>query len=376
MAKRDYYDTLGINKGASAPEIKKAYRKMAIKFHPDKNPDDKTAEDKFKEAAEAYEILSDGDKKARYDQYGHQAFEGGGGFGGGGNMNMDDIFSQFGDIFGGGGGGGGGFGGFGGFGGQRQRVVKGSNLRIRVKLTLEEIANGVEKKVKVKRKRQANGVTYKTCSTCNGSGQVTRITNTILGRMQTASPCTTCGGAGQSIDKRPSNSDSQGFVVEEETVSIKIPAGVVDGMQLKVTGKGNAAPGNGVSGDLLVAITEESHPTLQREGDNLHYDLYVSLPDAILGSSIEIDTVTGKVRLKIEAGVQSGKILRLRGKGIPNINGYSRGDLLVHINVWTPKTLSKEQKSFFEKMKTDEHFSPKPESSDKSFFEKVKDMFS
>jgi molecular chaperone DnaJ len=284
-------------------------------------------------------------------------------------MNMDDIFSQFGDIFGGGGG-------FGGFGSQRQRVAKGSNLRIRVKLTLKEIANGVEKKVKVKRKRQADGVSYKTCSTCNGTGQVTRITNTILGRMQTASPCTPCGGSGQIIDKRPSNSDSQGFVIDEETVSIKIPAGVVDGMQLKVTGKGNASPGNGVSGDLLVAITEESHPILQREGDNLHYDLYVSLSEAILGSSIEIDTVTGKVRLKIEAGVQSGKILRLRSKGIPNINGYSRGDLLVHINVWTPKTLSKEQKSFFEKMKNDEHFSPKPESSDKSFFEKVKDMFS
>ncbi|MDG2498014.1 MAG: DnaJ C-terminal domain-containing protein, partial [Flavobacteriaceae bacterium] len=214
------------------------------------------------------------------------------------------------------------------------------------------------------------------CSTCNGQGQVTRITNTILGRMQTASPCNVCGGTGQIIDNRPPNSDAQGFLVEEETVSIKIPAGVVDGMQLKVTGKGNAAPGNGISGDLLVAITEETHPTLQREGDNLHYDLYVSVPDAILGSSIEIDAVTGKVRLKIEAGVQSGKILRLRGKGIPNVNGYSRGDLLVHINVWTPKTLSKEQKSFFEKMKTDEHFSPKPESSDKSFFEKVKDMFS
>ena len=225
MAKRDYYDILGINKGASAAEIKKAYRKMAVKFHPDKNPDDKTAEDKFKEAAEAYEILSDPDKKARFGQYGHQAFEGGG-FGGGGGMNMDDIFSQFGDIFGGGGGG---FGGFGG--GQRQRVMKGSNLRIRVKLTLEEIANGVEKKVKVKRKMQAKGVTYKTCSVCNGQGQVTRITNTILGRMQTASPCNACGGTGQSIDKRPSNSDSQGFVVEEETVSIKIPAGVVDGMQ-------------------------------------------------------------------------------------------------------------------------------------------------
>ncbi len=368
MAKRDYYDILGVNKGSSASEIKKAYRKKAVKFHPDKNPDDKKAEEKFKEAAEAYEVLSDGDKKARYDQYGHQAFEGGG-FGGGGSMNMDDIFSQFGDIFGGGGG-------FGGFGSQRQRVAKGSNLRIRVKLTLEEIANGVEKKVKVKRKRQADGVSYKTCSTCNGSGQVTRITNTILGRMQTASTCTACGGSGQIIDKRPSNSDSQGFVIDEETVSIKIPAGVVDGMQLKVTGKGNASAGNGISGDLLVAISEESHPTLQREGDNLHYDLYVSLSEAILGSSIEIETVTGKVRLKIEAGVQSGKILRLRSKGIPNINGYSRGDLLVHINVWTPKTLSKEQKSFFEKMKNDEHFSPKPESSDKSFFEKVKDMFS
>ena len=368
MAKRDYYDILGVNKGSSPSEIKKAYRKKAVKFHPDKNPDDKKAEEKFKEAAEAYEVLSDGDKKARYDQYGHQAFEGGG-FGGGGSMNMDDIFSQFGDIFGGGGG-------FGGFGSQRQRVAKGSNLRIRVKLTLEEIANGVEKKVKVKRKRQADGVSYKTCSTCNGTGQVTRITNTILGRMQTASPCTACGGSGQIIDKRPSNSDSQGFVIDEETVSIKIPAGVVDGMQLKVTGKGNASAGNGISGDLLVAISEESHPTLQREGDNLHYDLYVSLSEAILGSSIEIETVTGKVRLKIEAGVQSGKILRLRSKGIPNINGYSRGDLLVHINVWTPKTLSKEQKSFFEKMKNDEHFSPKPESSDKSFFEKVKDMFS
>lgn len=368
MAKRDYYDILGVNKGSSPSEIKKAYRKKAVKFHPDKNPDDKKAEEKFKEAAEAYEVLSDGDKKARYDQYGHQAFDGGG-FGGGGSMNMDDIFSQFGDIFGGGGG-------FGGFGSQRQRVAKGSNLRIRVKLTLEEIANGVEKKVKVKRKRQADGVSYKTCSTCNGTGQVTRITNTILGRMQTASPCTACGGSGQIIDKRPSNSDSQGFVIDEETVSIKIPAGVVDGMQLKVTGKGNASAGNGISGDLLVAISEESHPTLQREGDNLHYDLYVSLSEAILGSSIEIETVTGKVRLKIEAGVQSGKILRLRSKGIPNINGYSRGDLLVHINVWTPKTLSKEQKSFFEKMKNDEHFSPKPESSDKSFFEKVKDMFS
>ncbi|WP_299889323.1 molecular chaperone DnaJ [uncultured Lacinutrix sp.] len=372
MAKKDYYETLGLSKGASASEIKKAYRKKAIEFHPDKNPDDATAEAKFKEAAEAYEVLSDENKKARYDQFGHQAFEGGGGFGGGG-MNMDDIFSQFGDIFGGGFGGGG-FSGFGG--GQRQRRVKGSNLRIRVKLTLEEIANGVEKKIKVKRKIQAEGTTYKTCSTCNGSGQVTRVTNTILGRMQTASPCTTCGGAGETIDKKPSGADNQGLKVSEETISVKIPAGVVDGMQLKVSGKGNDAPGNGIAGDLLVAIEEQNHDTLQREGDNLHYDLYVSISDAVLGTSKEIDTVTGKVRIKIEAGLQSGKILRLRGKGIPSINGYGKGDLLVHVNVWTPKTLSKQQKEFFENMKDDEHFSPKPEQSDKSFFEKVKDMFS
>jgi len=373
--KEDFYEILGVNKSASAAEIKKAYRKMALKYHPDKNPDDKTAEDKFKKAAEAYEVLSDADKKSRYDQFGHQAFEGGGGFGGGfggGGMNMDDIFSQFGDIFGGDGGFGGGFGG----GGSRQRMVKGSNLRIRVTLTLEEIANGVEKKIKVKRKKQAEGTTYKTCSTCNGTGQVTRITNTILGRMQTASPCNTCGGAGQMIDKKPANADSHGLVQTDETVSIKIPAGVVDGMQLKVSGKGNEAPGNGISGDLLVAIQEEDHATLQREGDNLHYDLYVSLPDAVLGTSKEIDAVTGKVRIKIEPGVQSGKILRLRGKGIPSVNGYGKGDLLVHVNVWTPKTLSKEQKQFFEKMQDDDHFNPKPESSDKSFFEKVKDMFS
>ena len=375
MAKQDYYETLGVTKSATAAEIKKAYRKMALKFHPDKNPDDKGAEDKFKQAAEAYEVLSDADKKARYDQFGHQAFDGSGGFGGGGGgMNMDDIFSQFGDIFGGAFGGGGG--GFSGFGGQRQRVVKGSNLRIRVKLTLEEIANGVEKKIKVKRKKQAKGTTYKTCSTCNGSGQVTRITNTILGRMQTAAACNTCGGAGEMIDKKPDGADAQGLIVSEETVSIKIPAGVVDGMQLKVSGKGNEAPGNGVSGDLLVAIQEEDHESLQREGDNLHYDLYVSLPDAVLGTSKEIDTVTGKVRIKIEPGVQSGKILRLRGKGIPSINGYGKGDLLVHVNVWTPKTLNKQQKDFFETMRDDEHFIPKPESTDKSFFEKVKDMFS
>lgn len=369
--KQDYYEILGISKGATAAEIKKAYRKKAVEFHPDKNPGDKSAEEKFKKAAEAYEILSDSDKKARYDQYGHAAFDGAGGFGGGGGMNMDDIFSQFGDIFGSAFGGGG----FSGFGGGRARV-KGSNLRIHVNLTLEEIANGVEKKVKVRRKVKAAGVTYKTCPTCHGSGQVTRITNTILGRMQTASTCNSCGGAGQTIDKRPAGADAQGMKVAEETVSIKIPGGVSDGMQLKVSGKGNEAPGDSIPGDLLVAIEELEHPTLKREGDNLHYDLYISISEAVLGTSKEIDAVTGKVRIKLEEGIQSGKILRLRGKGIPSINGYGSGDLLVHVNVWTPKILNKEQKEFFVKMQNDENFEPAPEKSDKSFFEKVKDMFS
>jgi molecular chaperone DnaJ len=375
MAKKDFYDVLGVSKGATAQEIKKGYRKMAVKFHPDKNPGDSAAEESFKEAAEAYEVLSDDNKKAKYDRFGHAAFDGagggggyGGGFGGGG-MNMDDIFSQFGDIFGGGGGG------FGG-GGSRQRRVKGSNLRIRVSLTLEEIANGVEKKIKVKRKVQSSGTTYKTCSTCNGSGQVMRVTNTILGRMQTAATCTTCGGSGQQINKKATGTDAHGLATAEETVSVKIPAGVVDGMQLKVSGKGNDAPGNGVAGDLLVLIEEEDHAELKREGDNLHYDLYVGIPDAILGISKEINTVTGKVRIKLEAGIQSGKILRLRGKGIPNVNGYSKGDLLVHVNVWTPQELNKEQRNFFENMREDEHFVPNPKENDKSFFEKVKDMFS
>ncbi|MFS4416713.1 molecular chaperone DnaJ [Maribacter sp. 2307ULW6-5] len=372
--KEDYYEVLGVSKNASTAEIKKAYRKKALQYHPDKNPGDANAEAMFKKSAEAYEVLSNPDKKARYDQFGHAAFEGGNGFGGGG-MNMDDIFSQFGDIFGGAFGGGGGFGGFGGFGGG-QRRVKGSNLRIRVKLTLEEVANGVEKKVKVRRKVQASGVTYKTCGTCNGRGQVTKVQNTILGRMQTAATCSSCGGSGQILDQRPNDADAQGLKVQEETVSINIPAGVEEGMQLKVPSKGNEAPGNGVPGDLLVAIETQDHPALKREGDNLHYDLYISVPEAVLGTSKEIDAVGGKVRIKLEAGIQSGKILRLRGKGITSLNGYGSGDLLVHVNVWTPKELNKEQKTFFERMMGQENFEPRPEKSDKSFFEKVKDMFS
>ena len=374
--KKDFYEILGITKSADAAAIKKAYRKKAIEYHPDKNPGDAVAEENFKKAAEAYEILSDPQKKAKYDQYGHQAFENGGNGGGGfsgGHMNMDDIFSQFGDVFGSAfGGGRSGFGG----GGGGQRKVKGSNLRIKVKLTLEEIAFGVEKKVKVKRKVQAPGVSYKTCSTCNGQGQVMRVTNTILGRMQSASTCPTCGGSGQLLDHKPTNADSQGMIIDDETVAIKIPAGVVDGMQLKVANKGNDAPGNSVPGDLIVAIEEIEHEFLKREGENLHLDLYISFAEAVLGVSKEIDAVRGKVRIKLEEGIQSGKILRLKGKGIPNINGYANGDLLVHVNVWTPKTLNKEQKQFFENALTDENFIPNPEKGDKSFFEKVKDMFS
>lgn len=371
IMKKDFYEILGISKNADAAEIKKAYRKKALEFHPDKNPGNAQAEESFKVAAEAYEVLSDPQKKAKYDQYGHQAFDGSGGFGGGhGGMNMDDIFSQFGDIFGGAFGGGG----FGG--GGESRRVKGTNLRIKVKLTLEEIANGVEKKVKVKRKVQAPGVSYKTCSTCNGQGQVMRVTNTILGRMQSASTCPSCGGSGQILDKKPSEADSQGMILEDETVTIKIPAGVVDGMQLKVSNKGNDAPGNSVPGDLIVAIEEVEHEFLKREGENLHFDLYISFSEAVLGISKDISAINGKVRIKLDEGIQSGKILRLKGKGIPSINGYGTGDLLVHVNVWTPKTLNKEQKQFFENNLENDNFVPNPEKSDKSFFEKVKDMFS
>ena len=284
-------------------------------------------------------------------------------------MNMDDIFSQFGDIFGSAFGGG-----FGGFG-QGQRHIKGSDLRIRVTLNLEEIINGVEKKIKVKRKVQAPGIRYTTCPTCKGSGQVMRVTNTILGRMQTASPCPSCQGSGQSISNRPAGSDARGMIQEEETVSIKIPPGVEEGMQLKVSGKGNAAPGNGVSGDLLVLIQEKADEQFVREGNHLHYDLYISIAEAALGVSKEINLIDGKVRIKLDSGIQSGKTLRLKNKGIREINGYGSGDLLVHINVWTPKELNREQKKFFESMLEDDNFKPQPEKSDKSFFEKVKDMF-
>mgnify|MGYP005725939425 FL=1 len=364
--KEDYYDILGVAKSASASEIKKAYRKKAIAYHPDKNPGDADAEKKFKAAAEAYEVLGDDQKRAKYDSYGHAAFDGSQGFGGGG-MNMDDIFSQFGDIFGSA---------FGGFGGGGRRRAKGTNLRVKVTLSLEDMVLGVEKKIKVKRKKQASGVSYITCKSCQGSGQTMRITNTILGRMQSATTCTVCNGAGQTLRHRPSGADSYGMISEQETVSIKIPAGVEDGMQLKVSGKGNEAPGEGISGDMIVQITVKDHPTLKREGNNLHYDLYISLSEAVLGTYKEIDTVGGSVRIKLDSGLQSGKILRLKGKGIPSLNNYGTGDMLVHVNVWTPEQLTKEQKQFFEQQATHDNFKPSPKSSHKSFFDKVKDMFS
>jgi|TARA_B100001093_G_scaffold27241_3_gene23884 molecular chaperone DnaJ len=367
--KEDYYKILGVDKGASDNEIKKAYRKSAIKYHPDKNPGDSRAEEKFKQAAEAYEVLGNKDKKAKYDQFGHAAFDGSGGFGAGG-MNMDDIFSQFGDIFGGA------FGGFGGFGGSSSRRAKGTNLRIKVSLSIKEIAEGVSKKIKVKRKVQAPGLEYSTCRVCNGTGQVTSYTNTILGRMQSTSVCDNCSGTGKTVINRPVGSDSNGQILDEEMVEVKIPAGVEDGMQLRVSGKGNEPVTDGIPGDLLILINELEDDNLKREGNNLHYDLYISFSDAVLGISKEIDTVTGKVRIKLEAGIQSGKILRLRGKGLKSINNQGNGDLLVHVNVWTPKTLSKDQKSFFEQMQDDDHFKPSPDNNDKSFFEKVKDMFS
>lgn len=392
MSKRDYYDILGVAKSSSPEEIKKAYRKLAIKYHPDKNPDDHTAEDKFKEAAEAYEILSNPEKKQRYDHYGHAgvggASGGGGGYGGGG-MNMEDIFSQFGDIFGGGGGGGSPFDSF--FGGQQsrggasgRRVAKGSNLRIKVKLTLEEIAHGAEKKIKVNKQvscKTCDGTGAKdkssisTCKTCGGSGSVRRVTNTILGQMQTTSTCPTCNGSGSQITSKCNSCHGEGTVRGEETITINIPAGVSDGMQLSMSGKGNAAPNGGIPGDLIILIEEIPHESLKREGNNVVYDLHLSIIDAALGYSAEVPTIDGKAKIKIEPGTQSGKLLRLKAKGIPEVNSYHRGDQIIHVNIWTPKVLNSEERSMLEKLRESPNFKPQPGKNDKSFFEKMKEYF-
>jgi molecular chaperone DnaJ len=384
MAKRDYYEVLGVAKSASADEIKKAYRKVAMQFHPDRNPGDKVAEEKFKEAAEAYEVLSDQEKKAQYDRFGHAGLNNRGGFGGGQGMNMEDIFSNFGDIFGDDI-----FGSFFGGGGARQRSGKargtrGSNLRIKLKMTYEEIAKGANKTVKVKKytscstcsgsgAKDKNSV--QNCSTCNGSGQVRKVTSTFLGQMQTVGTCPTCNGEGSTITNKCTSCKGEGRVYAEETINIDIPAGVQDGMQLSLSGKGNIGERGGAPGDLIVLIEEESHPDLQRDNLNVIYDMHVSIPDAIFGSNVEVPTIDGRAKIKIPPGTQSGKIFRLKGKGFPSINSYERGDQLIHVNVWTPQELSNEEKEMIEKLKDSKNFQPQPEKNEKSFFTKVKEMF-
>jgi molecular chaperone DnaJ len=378
MAKRDYYEILGVAKNANEDEIKKAYRKLAIKYHPDKNPDDKAAEEKFKEAAEAYEVLSDPEKRQRYNQFGHAGVGGAGGAGGFGGMNMDDIFSQFGDIFGGA------FGGFSGGGGRGgRRVARGTNLRVKVKLTLKEIANGVEKKIKVNKHvscKTCNGSgakngQYETCRSCNGSGTITRVQQTILGAMQTQTTCGTCHGEGRIVKDKCNTCHGDGIVREEEVIAINIPAGVAEGMQLSMNGKGNAAPRGGINGDLLILIEEEEHPYLKREGNHLIYYLNIGFPDAALGTSVEIPTVDAKAKIKIEPGTQSGKVLRLKGKGLPDVNSYGRGDLMVEISVYTPTNLSSDEKRILEEFKTSKNFEPNPSKKEKGFFDRMKEYF-
>lgn len=386
--KRDYYEILGVSKGAAADEIKKAYRKVAMQFHPDRNPGDKEAEEKFKEAAEAYEVLSDADKKAKYDRYGHAAFgPGTGGFGGGGASNMEDIFSQFGDIFGDDlfgnffGGGGRGQGG----GGRRATGQRGSNLRVKIKLTLEEIAKGVTKNIKVKKYvgcNTCNGSGAKdkgsvqTCGSCNGSGQVRRVQNTFLGQMQTVTTCPTCNGEGTTVTAKCGNCKGEGRVYGEETVSIDIPAGVQEGMQLSMGGRGNAGERGGFPGDLIILIEEEQHASLHRDGLNVAYDLFISFPDAVFGTQAEVPTIDGKAKIKIPPGTQSGKIFRLKGKGFPEVNGYQKGDQLIQVNVWTPQNVNNDEKSMLEKLSDSNNFQPHPSKNEKSFFEKIKEAFS
>jgi molecular chaperone DnaJ len=388
--KRNFYEILGVSKGASADEIKKAYRKVAMQYHPDRNPGNKEAEEKFKEAAEAYEVLSDADKKSQYDRFGHAGVSGngrGGGFGGGAQgMNMDDIFSQFGDIFGDDV-----FGSFfggqrrGGGGGGRARGVRGSNLRVRIKLNYEEIAKGASKTIKVKKYVGCNtcGSTgakdknsVQTCNTCGGSGQVRRVQNTFLGQMQTVTTCPACGGEGTTIANKCTNCKGEGRVYGEENITIDIPAGVQEGMQLNVSGRGNMGERGGPAGDLIVVIEEETHAELHRDGLNVAFDLHISFPDAVFGTQVEVPTIDGRAKIKIPAGTQSGKIFRLKGKGFPAVQSYEKGDQLIYVNVWTPQHISNEEKAMLEKMQHSHNFHPKPDKSEKGFFERVKEMFS
>ena len=390
MSKRDYYEVLGVSKGASADEIKKAYRKIAMQYHPDKNPGDKAAEEKFKEAAEAYDVLSNPDKRAQYDRFGHAAnagsAAGGGGYGGygGGGMRMEDIFSNFGDIFGGdfgnmfGGGGGGG----------RRQGSRGANLRIKLKMDYGEIANGANKKIKVKKHvscQHCNGSGAKdkgsiqTCNTCSGSGQVRRVTNTFLGQMQTVTTCPTCNGEGSTITSKCTYCKGEGRMYGEETLSLDIPAGVQEGMQLSMHGKGNAGERGGPPGDLLLIIEEEKHEHLTRRDLDVLYQLHISFPDAVLGLQAEVPTIDGKAKIKIPAGTQSGKIFRLKGKGFPAFQSYEKGDELVEVNVWSPQNLSNEEKAMLEKLKNSPNFRPgadaKAQREERGFFDKIKDAF-
>ncbi len=384
--KKDFYEILGVAKSSSQDEIKKAYRKVAMQYHPDRNPGDKAAEEKFKEAAEAYEVLSDADKRAQYDRFGHQAFsQGGRSSSHPGGMNMDDIFSQFGDIFGSDSP----FGSF--FGGgssrtssSRGRGTRGSNLRVKLKLNFEEIAKGASKTIKVKKyvgcttcsgsgAKDKNSIS--TCGSCGGSGQVRRVQNTFLGQMQTVTTCPTCNGEGSTVTSKCGACKGEGRVYGEETVSIDIPAGVQEGMQLSVTGKGNAGERGGSNGDLIVLIEEEQHAQLHRDGLNVAFDLHINFPDAVFGMQVEVPTIDGRAKIKIPPGTQSGKIFRLKGKGFPSVNSYEKGDQLIQVNVWTPQNVSAEEKAQLEKMQQSVNFAPKPEKNDKSFFDKVREMF-
>ncbi len=387
MTKRDYYEILGVNKSSDADTIKKAYRKVAMQYHPDRNPGDKASEDKFKEAAEAYEILSDPDKKAKYDRYGHAGVDPNAGFSGGrggDGMTMEDIFSHFGDIFGDSGSPFESFFGRSG-GGRAQGGAKGSNLRIKVSMTLEEIATGITKKIKVKKQitcktchgsgaKDAKSV--KTCTTCNGQGYVRQVRSTFLGQMQTTTACPTCNGTGQMISANCTSCRGTGMETGEETIEIQIPAGVEDGMQLSMRGKGNAGSHGGPSGDLLISIEQKPHEHFSREGNNIHYDLYLNFADAALGCQMEVPTLLSAAKIKVPAGTQAGKIFRLKDLGLPSVQSYEKGDQLIHINIWTPRNLSSEEKVMLEKMRSMNNFQPHPGKEEKGFFERMQEYFS
>jgi len=382
MAKRDYYEVLGVDKNVTPDELKKAYRKLALKYHPDRNPGDKDAEEKFKEAAEAYDVLSNPDKKARYDQFGMAGMDGSYAQGG---MDMNDIFSQFGSIFGDifGGGFRTGFSGFGAGGGGARRVLRGTNLRIKVKLTLEEVDRGCEKKIKVSKYvpcKTCNGSgakdgQYETCQHCHGTGVITEVKRTILGQMQTQSACPHCGGEGRMVKNKCHDCHGDGIVKSDEIITINIPAGVQDGMQLAMQGQGNAAPRGGIAGDLIVLIEEQEHELFERQDANLYYNAFITFSDAALGATVEIPTLGGRVKIKIEPGTPSGRVVRLRGKGLPIMNGYGRGDLLVCLNVWVPKNLSKDEKKTLEELQKHDNFKPNPTKQERGFFDKMKEMF-